>query len=171
MKNFVSIFMLLGFIFFSYVLIAQESVDRPKDVGVSDYDNFKNSSFDVQDESASLKENVTQIDNEIKQYSGVMNTLSVSKIRENLTALKESKQAVKVLSDKLADLSPQGKTLVENAKNVTPKMKSVSASKNTNKSMKALDLSKNDLKSVGEMLEADISLLTEELKSRGEPVE
>ena len=168
MKKLVSVFILLGLFTSSLVVNAQ---DRPKNIGVSDFDNFKNSSFDVQEESASLKEDVTQIDNEIKQYSGVMNTIGVAKIKEDLKALKGSQKAVKVLSDKIGDLTPQGKTLLENAKDVKPKMKSVSATKNTNKSGKGLDIAKDDLKSVSGLLEADIKLLTEELKARGEPIE
>ena len=64
MKKLISVFILLGLFTSSLVVNAQ---DRPKNIGVSDFDNFKNSSFDVQEESASLKEDVTQIDNEIKQ--------------------------------------------------------------------------------------------------------
>jgi len=116
------------------MIMAQDDVSRPKNVGISDFDDFKNSSFDVREESASLNDNVSQLDSEIKNYSGVINTIGVDKLKKDLAALKGSKDAVKVLNDKIGDLDNDGKKMAENAKKVTPKMKSVSATKNTNQS-------------------------------------
>ena len=163
--------LMLGMIITSLMVKAQDDVKRPKNVGISDFDNFKNTSFDVREESASLNENVGKIDSEIKNYSGVINTIGVAKLKEDLAALKESKDAVKILNDKIGDLDNDGKSLMENAKKVKPKMKSMSATKNTNQSIKGLGLAKKDLKSVSEMLETDIKLLSDELKARGEPIE
>lgn len=152
-------------------VMAQDDIKRPKNVGISDFDNFKNSSFDVREESGSLNEDVTKLDGEIKNYSGVMNTIGVAKLKEDLAALKGSKDAVAKLNDKIGDLDNEGKTLVQNAKQVKPKLKSVSATKNTNKSIKGLGLAKNDLTSVSSLLETDIKLLSDELKTRGEIIE
>ena len=44
---------------------------RPDNISVSDYDSFKNSSFDIMDNAIKLKLNFTTIDNEVKKYSGV----------------------------------------------------------------------------------------------------
>ena len=154
-----------------FVLSAQDDLERPKNIGVSDFDNFKNSSFDIKDESATLKESVTQIDNEIKNYSGVMNTISVEKIKTNLKALKDSKEAVATLTNRISSLDEKSKALLENAKNLKPKTKSIGATKNTNKSVKGLGIAKEDLKGVTDLLEADIKLLKDELTSRGEPIE
>ena len=67
MKKIFSLLTLLSILFATVILYAQETedVERPKDIGVSDFDNFKNTSFDIKDESASLKESVIHIDKEI----------------------------------------------------------------------------------------------------------
>jgi vacuolar-type H+-ATPase subunit I/STV1 len=161
---------LLGAFLIPLSMYAQD-VQRPKNVGISEFDNFKNSSFDIKEESASLKADVKQIDDEVKGYSGVINTVGVDKLRTNLAALKGSKESVSKLNEKLGVLDEQGKTLVQKAKSVKPKMKSVGATKNTNSSVKGLNLAKDDLKAVGEMLDTDIKLITDELKARGEPIE
>ena len=173
MKKSLVLLILLGIFIFPGVMNAQDKkdVERPKNIGVSDFDNFKNSSFDVKDESASLKENVTHIDNEIKNYSGVINTIGVQKLKENLKALQESQKAIRELSKEIGELDEQAKALLENAKNVKPKTKSISATKNTNKSTKGLGIAKDNLKVVTELLETDIKLITDELKARDEPIE
>ena len=164
-----SVFVSLG------ILQAQDKekkeVKRPKNIGVADYDNFKNNSFDILDESNSLQENVTHIDNEIKGYSGLINTIGVEKIKKNLAALKDSKSAAETLLKKIGELAETGKELLTNVKSVTPKTKSLSASKNTKSSISVLDTSKANVKGLSELLVADIKLITEELKSRGEVIE
>ncbi len=164
-------YLLIALLLLPMVMLAQNDVKRPKNIGNSDFDTFKNNSFDVKDESATLKENVTHIDKEIKTYSGIMNTIGVDKLKKNYKALKESQSAVKNLLAKLAELDEDGKRLAENAKNVKPKMKSISATNNTNKSLKGLKIAKTDLDEVKGLLETDIKLISEELKSRGEPIE
>ena len=164
-----SVFVSLG------ILQAQDKekkeVKRPKNIGVADYDNFKNNSFDILDESNSLQENVTHIDNEIKGYSGLINTIGVEKIKKNLAALKDSKSAAETLLKKIGELAETGKELLTNVKSVTPKTKSLSASKNTKSSISVLDTSKANVKGLSELLVADIKLITDELKSRGEVIE
>lgn len=164
-----SVFVSLG------ILQAQDEekkeVKRPKNIGVADYDNFKNNSFDILDESNSLQENVTHIDNEIKGYSGLINTIGVDKLKKNLAALKDTKSATETLLKKIGELAETGKELLTNVKSVSPKTKSLSASKNTKSSISVLDTSKGNVKSLSELLVADIKLITDELKSRGEVIE
>ncbi len=164
-------FIFIGALMIPMALVAQDDVQRPKNMGNSDFDNFKNSAFDIKDESQSLKEGVTQIDNEVKNYSGVINTIGVDKLKNNLAALKESKEAVKTLNERIGVLDDQGKSMLDNAKTVKPKMKSISATKNTNQSIKGLNIAKGNLKDVGSILDEDIKLITDELKARGEPIE
>lgn len=167
MKNLMTFFV-LSIMLLPAVIQAQ---DRPKNIGVSDIDTFKNNSFDIKDESATLKESVTTIDNEIKGYSGIMNTIGVDKLRNNLKALTEGKSSIKVLTEKIAGLNKDSKAVLETAKNVKPKFKSISATKNTNASVKGLGVAQDDLKTVGEILDTDIKLIKDELKARGEPIE
>ena len=181
MKKSFTLYILLGVFLSLGVLQAQDDedkkkkkekeVERPKDSGVADYDNFKNNSFDVLDESKSLLENVTHIDNEIKGYSGVMNTIGKEKLMKNLSAIKDSKSTVETLLKKIGELSKTGQELLTNVKSVSPKTKSLSASKNTKTSNSGLDTSKGHLKDIIHLLVADLKLITDELKSRGEVIE
>ena len=173
MKKSLVLLILLGLFISPGVMNAQdkEDVERPKNIGVSDFDSFKNSSFDVKDESASLKKDVTHIDNEIKTYSGVINTIGVQKLKENFKALIGIQKAIKELTKEIGELDEQGKSLLENAKNVKPKTKSPSATKNTKKSIQGLDIAKDNIKVVTELLETDIKIISDELKARGEPIE
>ena len=171
MKKYV-LFLFVLIMIIPFASIAQDDdVKRPKNIGVGDYDVFKNNSFDIKDESSSLYTSVSQLDKEIKNYSGIINTIGIEKLKTNLKALRESKDAVKVLTAKISDLDTQAKSLLEGAKKVKPVTKSPQATKNTNKSIKGLKLAKNDLSAVSNLLEEDIKLITDELKERGEPIE
>lgn len=151
--------------------IHAQDIEEPKDIGVAEYDDFKNSSFDIMKESATLNKSATTIDNEVKSYSGVMNTISIDKLKQNYKALKEGTEAVGTLSEELAELNGKSQDVLSSAKNIKPKMKSVGAVKNTNKSIQALDASKADLSATKELLSNNMKLIGDELKSRGEMIE
>ncbi|SMD32373.1 hypothetical protein SAMN04488029_0718 [Reichenbachiella faecimaris] len=151
--------------------LSAQDLAEPKDIGVSEYDNFKKSSFDIMKESATLKESATTVDNEVKTYSGAMNTIGIDKLKQNYKALKEGTEAVGTLSKELAELNGKSQDVLSNAKGIKPKMKSVGAVKNTNKSIQALDASKADLSATKELLSNNLKLIGDELKSRGEIIE
>ena len=67
--------------------------------------------------------------------------------------------------------SVSNKIVLENAKNIKPRTKSPAATNNTKKSTKGLSIAKDNIKGVTGLLETDIKLITDELKSRGEPIE
>lgn len=161
---------------FSLFLIAplfaqDKTIARPADIGESEFDEFKNSSFNVLEESTKLKENLTHVDKEIKEYSGVMSTVSTDKIKGHYKALTGIKGETEAINSNIAQLDNKGKDMVSNANKVTPKMKSIKATANTKKSVEGLDVAKSNMKSIAEMLQEDTSLLAAELKSRGEPIE
>ena len=170
MKKITSLMMIALFIL-PMLTIAQDEVKRPKNIGVADFDNFKNSAFDIQEESSTLRSSVEQIDGEVKNYSGTINTIGIDKLKSNYSALKDSKGAVATITQRLTQLDDQSKSLLEKAKNFKPKMKSISATKNTNASIQGLGKAKEDLKAVGTLLDEDIKIISDELKSRGEPIE
>ncbi len=160
------------FLFGAAASFAQEKApSRPADIGDSEFDGFKNSSFNVLEESTKLKNNLTHIDKEIKEYSGVISTVSTDKIKGHYQALTGVKKEVESVNANIAELDNKGKDMVANAGNVTPKLKSVKATANTKKSVEGLDVAKGNMKSISEMLQADTKLLADELKSRGEPIE
>lgn len=144
---------------------------RPDNIGVSDFDSFKNNAFDIVDESTRLKNDATRIDNEIKNAGSVLTSFSVDKIRQDIRALRGIKQSSEVLADRIGKLDEEGKTLLNNAKNVNPRTKAPAATNNTNRSIQGLDFARKNLKVVADLVESNTKKLTDELKSRGEDIE
>lgn len=142
---------------------------RPDNIGVSDFDGFKNNAFDILDESVSLKNDATRIDNEIK--GGVLASLTVDKIRQDIKALRGISESSQALTQKIGNLDEQGKTLLSNAKNVNPRTKAPAASNNTNKSIKGLEAARKNLDVTASLVKANTDLLVNELKSRGVSVD
>ncbi len=159
-------------ILFVFPLIAQEkTVSRPEDIGESEFDNFKNSSFNVMEESAKLKRDLTHIDNEIKSYGGVLSEVATDKLKGHYQALTGVKKEVEAVNSNIAELDDKGKDMVANASKVTPKMKSLKATANTKKSVEGLEVAKGNMAAIADMLKTDTQLIAEELKARGEPIE
>ncbi|MDL5049261.1 hypothetical protein QQ054_24920 [Oscillatoria amoena NRMC-F 0135] len=158
---------------FAFVTIVSAQGDappkRPENIGVSDFDGFKNNSFDILDESTSLKNDATRIDNEIK--GGVLSSLTVDKIRQDIKALRGIGESSQALVAKIGDLDEQGKTLLSNAKNVSPKTKAPAATNSTNKSIKGLEVARKNLDVTATLVKTNTDLLVNELKSRGESVD
>ena len=171
MKKYVCL-MLVLFAFVSQSVLAQEedkTPKRPENMGVSDFDSFKNNSFDILDESAKLRKDATRIDGEMK--GGVLAGLSVEKLKTDYKALKGISTSSAALKDKISQLNEQGKQMLENAKNVTPKLKAPQATSSTNKSIKGLGAASKNLDATSDLVTTNIGLIATELKSRGEVVE
>jgi len=171
-KYFYRFFILVG-IALPGLLFAQEDAKakRPENIGVSDFDSFKNSSFDILDESAKLKTDATRIDSEVKNYAATISTVTLDKLKTDYKALRGIGKSSKALTAKISDLDNQGKELLASAKNVSPRTKSPAATSNTNKSVKGLDTSRKNLDAVATLVQDNTKLLAEELKKRGEAVE
>jgi hypothetical protein len=157
--------------FFVSAAFAQDPVKRPENIGIGDFDSFKNTAFDSQDESLDLNKNANKLDQEIKGYAGVLSTLSVPKLKGDLEALRGIHKSQKALREKIGSLDEQGKALVGKAKEVTPKLKVPQATGNTNKSIKALDATRKNLDGVTGLVTSNSKILIDELKKRGEKVE
>lgn len=171
MKKYFYLLVALVALFPVTVSAQEEAPKRPENIGVSDFDSFKNNSFDILDESASLKKDATRIDGEVKNYAATMSSVTLDKLKTDYKALKGIAESSKALTTKIGDLDNQGKDMLANAKNVTPKLKSPQATKNTNSSIKGLDASKKNLDAVSTLVQNNTKLLAEELKKRGEVVE
>lgn len=144
---------------------------RPENIGVSDFDTFKNSSFDILDESAQLKTDAAKVEADIKAYSATLSNATLEKLKDDYKALRGISKSSKELTDKIGSLDTDGKNLLSSAKNVTPRTKSPVATSNTNKSIKGLDAAKKNLESVSSIVTTNSKLLSDELKKRGETVE
>lgn len=153
-------------------LIAQEEAPkRPENMGVSDFDTFKNNSFDILDESAKLKTDATKLDTDVKGYAAGMAGVSLDKLKSDLKAVRGIGKSSKELSTRIGALKDQSKQMLASAKSVKPMTKSPQATNNTNKSVKGLDASKKNLEQVTALVDANTKLLTDEIKRRGETVE
>jgi hypothetical protein len=144
---------------------------RPENIDVSDFDTFKNSAFDILDESAKLKTDATKVDTDVKAYASSLSNASLDKLKNDYAAIRGIAKSSKELTAKIGDLDTQGKSLLSSAKNVSPRTKSPAATKNTNSSIKGLDASKKNLEVVGNLVTTNSKLLADELKKRGETVE
>lgn len=150
---------------------AEKTPKRPENIGVSDFDSFKNNSFDILDESTNLKTDATRIDTDVKSYSAGLASVSVEKLKADYKALRDIGKSSKELTARIGTLDDQGKQLLESAKSVKPMTKSPAATNNTNKSVKGLDTSKKNLEVVASLVQTNTALLADELKKRGEAVE
>lgn len=171
MKNLFFTVLILSSLATASLLAQDKTVSRPGDIGDSEFDNFKNNSFNVLEESTKLKNDLKTIDDEVKSYSGIMSTIATDKIKGNYKALTGIRKEVESVNANISELDDKGKDMVENAGKVTPKMKSIKATANTKKSVEGLEIAKGNLKSITDMLQEDTRLLADELKSRGEPIE
>jgi len=144
---------------------------RPENMGVSDFDSFKNNSFDILDESTKLKTDATKLDTDVKSYSAGLASVTVEKLKTDLKALKGISKSSKELTTRISDLDEQGKQMLASAKSVKPMTKSPQATGNTNKSIKGLEASRKNLDGVTAIVQENTKLLTDELKRRGETVE
>lgn len=144
---------------------------RPENIDVSDFDTFKNSSFDILDESTKLKTDATKVDTDVKAYAASISSANLEKLKGDYASLRRIGKSSKELTAKIGDLDTQGKALLTSAKNVSPRTKSPVATKNTNTSIKGLDASKKNLAVVGDLVTTNSKLLADELKKRGETVE
>lgn len=120
------IVLLLSIVFVGGVFAQSEEVEKlvkPKDINVHEFDDFKNSSFNIYEKSVHYK----------KMADG----------DEGLKA--EDITEAKKLKDDVLTLSKKADGLIEKAKNVKPKTKSPAAVKNTKKSVEALNKAKENL--------------------------
>jgi hypothetical protein len=148
----------------------EKPLKKPNDIGVADFDSFKNTSFDILTNADRLKADTKRIDDAVRQYP-TMTGLSVERIKGDYNAVKRLKVETTELTNKIPELDNQGKQLVENAKNVTPKLKSIDAVGNTKDSIKALDKAKVSLNDTATLLDTNLKIITDELKARGEKLD
>lgn len=161
----------LAFLLFSASVFGQDDkpIKRPEDIGVSDFDSFKNTSFDILMNADRLKLDTKRVDDAVKQYP-TGTGLSIDRVKGDYNALKRIKSETSELAEKIPTLDDQGKQLVENAKEIKPKLKSFDAVANTNKSMKALEKAKTSLTDTGKLVDTNLKIVTDALKAQGETI-
>lgn len=140
---------------------------RPENIGVSDFDTFKNSSFDIYDESSTLKADAAKVEASVKTYAATPSSATLEKLKEDYKALRGVAKSSKELTDKIGGLETEGKNLLSSAKNVSPRTKSPVATKNTNTSIKGLNAAKANLSEVSTIVTTNTKVIADELKNRG----
>lgn len=144
---------------------------RPENIGVSDFDTFKNSSFDILDESTQLKTDAAKVEASVKTYAATPSSATLEKLKEDYQALRGISKSSKALTDKIGGLDTEGKSLLTSAKNVSPRTKSPLATKNTNTSIKGLNAAKENLSQVSTIVTTNTKVVADELKKRGVEIE
>jgi prefoldin subunit 5 len=146
-------------------------LQRPKDSGVKDYDEFKNSSFNLLQELLKADDNYAKIKADINGYAEGSREATVNNIRMDYGRLKKLKKSTEVMDDRVKSLSSEGEELLQNASKVKPVTKVKAATSNTKKSIKAVDYSKSMMSEITAEVTTDMETLSEKLAEMGEVVE
>ncbi len=175
LKN--AIFLISLSLFLSAPLFGQSTseeakkLQRPKDSGITDYDEFKNSSFNLLQELLKTDDNYAKIKTDINGYAEGTRDATVANIKGDYGKLKKLKKSTEVMDDKVKSLSSEGEELLKNASRVKPVTKVKAATSNTKKSIKAVDYSKSMMSEITTEVTEDMEMLSGKLADLGEEIE
>lgn len=136
-------------------------LERPDNVGNSDFDNFKNSSFDVYYNVGKLDVNLKKVETNLMSYKENPDNVDVSSVRADIKSLKEIGEAMPKLQSEITSLKGKSDAMVKGAKDFKPKLKAPKAIKNTNQSVTALDKANERMKTLVEDQKAALKTATE----------
>jgi hypothetical protein len=114
-------------------------LERPNDLGNADFDNFKNSSFDIYFNVGKLDENLKKVETNLVEYKKDKSNINVVSLKNDIVSLNNIGASLIKLQTETADLKGKSEKMIKDAKNFTPKLKAPKAVSNTNKSVTALD--------------------------------
>ena len=132
---------------------------KPTDIGVTEYDAFKNSSFSLKDEVLKTDKNYDQVSKDLIRYANGSKKLTLNNVNSDIKKVKNMKGSIKSLSDKASTLAESGKKLSTGVAGVKPASKIASATTNTNSSVKAVELSREILKGLSKKVDGDMGTL------------
>lgn len=110
------------------LVMSQDDLEKPKDMGIAEFDEFKNNAFDIFKKSQNFKKMVDD--------------------GQKFTA--DDVKAVDALKNDIAALQEKSEAVVKKAKDVKPMTKAPAATKNTQAATKALKRSSENLAYVTE---------------------
>ena len=181
MKNYVSLkntlFLIPLLVFLAAPVLGQSTAEeakklqRPKDSGITDYDEFKNSSFNLLQELLKTDDNYAKIKTDINGYDEGTRDVTVANVKGDYGRLKKLKKSTEVMDDKVKSLSSEGEELLKNASRVKPVTKVKAATSNTKKSIQAVDYSKSMMSEITTQVTEDMEGLSEKLAGLGEEIE
>jgi hypothetical protein len=114
-------------------------LERPENIGDSEFDNFKNSCFDIYFNVGKLDENLKKVETNLVAYQKDKSNIDFTSLKSDIKALNEINESLTKLQSETTSLKGKSEQMVKNAKNFTPKLKAPKAVSNTNKSVTALD--------------------------------
>jgi len=136
-------------------------LERPANVGNSDFDNFKNSSFDVYYNVGKLDVNLKKVETNLMSYKENKDNLDVASVKADIKSLKEIGEAMPKLQSEITSLKGKSDAMVKGAKDFKPKLKAPKAIKNTNESVTALDKANERMKTLVDDQKAALKAATE----------
>src|SRR5689334_5945604 len=116
MKKYVYLLAFLAVLMPGLLAAQDDAPKRPENIGVSDFDVFKNNSFDILDESTKLKTDAAKLDTDVKSYSAGLAAVSVEKLKADVKAFRGIGKSSKELTTRISDLNGQSKALLDQAK-------------------------------------------------------
>jgi len=125
-------------------------LERPENLGNADFDNFKNSAFDIYFNVGKLDENLKKVETNLVEYKKDVNNINITSLKSDIKSLNEINESLVKLQKETADLKDKSESMVKEAKNFKPAMKAPKAVNNTNKSVTALDQANDRLKVLAE---------------------
>jgi len=148
-----------------------KKLQRPKDSGISDYDAFKNASFNLLGEVKKTDLNYEKVKTDIDGYLTGGKEATVDGAKSDINRMKALLKSIQNMDDRVKKLIAEGNDLMQNAKDVKPITKAKAASSNTKKSLKAVDVSKDLMKEMTVGLTGDLGKLAEKVVDLGGSVD
>jgi hypothetical protein len=163
-----------SFVFTAWGQTAREEaqkLQRPKDCGVRDYDDFKNASFNLLGEILKTDLNYDKLKTDIQGYLSGEKEASISGANTDINKMRAILKSIKVMDDRVKKLTTEGNELMQNAANIKPITAAKQATSNTKTSLKAVDASKNLMEELSGTVTKDIQTLSEKIQEMGGTVE
>jgi uncharacterized caspase-like protein len=167
MKSLFSVLVILSFT--TAIVIGQSTreearkLKNPKDCGVSQYDDFKNSSFKLLSELINTDSNYEGLKTDIAGYKNGGKAITIDAVKGDISKFKKLKKSLETMDERVVALTNDGNDLLKEAKNVKPVTKVKAATDNTKKSLKAVDYSKKMIDELAGQVSSDIEYLSEQL--------
>jgi hypothetical protein len=114
-------------------------LERPDNVGDGEFDNFKNSCFDIYFNVGKLDENLKKVETNLVNYQKDKSNINVMSLKNDIVSLNDIGASLIKLQGETTTLKGKSEKMVKDAKNFSPKLKAPKAISNTNKSVTALD--------------------------------
>lgn len=136
-------------------------MERPNNIGVSNFDNFKNSAFDIYYNIGKLDVNLAKVEENLISYKKDADNINYQSLKSDVKSLNEINEAIPKLQSEVKGLKGESETMIKNAKNIKPRTKSPKAVGNTKKAVKALDAANDRAKILVDRQKIALKLATE----------